>query len=77
MLSGLLIRRTGADVSQTHVYPAVFQGGAVLSQPQDEQAHVVLLPSSQAEAEAPLAALQLHHKTALQFTHKKKTTTSL
>lgn len=50
------------------MYPAVFQSRSFLSQAQDKQAHVILFPSSQAEAEAPLAALQLHHKTALQFT---------
>lgn len=47
------------------MYPAIFKSRSVLSQPQDEQAHVVLFPSSQTEAEAPLAAVQLHHKTAL------------
>lgn len=52
----------------THVYPAVLQSRPVLSQAQDKQTHVVLFPASQTEAEAPLAAFQLHHKTALQFT---------
>ncbi len=47
------------------MYSAVFKSRSVLSQSQDKQAHVVLFPSSQTEAEAPLAALQLHHKTAL------------
>lgn len=49
----------------THMYPAVFKCRSLLSQSQDEQAHVILFPSSQTKAEAPLAALQLHHKTAL------------
>lgn len=47
------------------MYPAVSQSRPVLGQAQDKQAHVVLLPSPQTEAEAPLAALQLHHETAL------------
>lgn len=51
------------------MYPAVLEGGAVLRQPQDEQAHVVLLAPPQAEAETPLAALQLHHEAALQRHH--------
>lgn len=55
---------------KTHVYPAVFQSWSLLSQAQDEQAHVVLLPSSQTEAEAPLAAVQLHCKTSLWFPDK-------
>lgn len=53
---------------KSHMYPAVFESRPVLGQSQDEQAHVVLFPSSQTEAEAPLAALQLHHETALWFT---------
>lgn len=40
--------------------PAVFDGGALLSKTQDEQPHVVLLPSAKAEPEAPGASLQLH-----------------
>lgn len=52
------------------MYPAVFESRPVLGQAQDEQAHVVLFPSSQTEAEAPLAALQLHHETALWFTEE-------
>lgn len=52
------------------MYPAVFQSRSLLSQPQDEQAHVVLFPSSQTEAKAPLAALQLHCKTSLWFPDK-------
>lgn len=48
------------------MYAAVLERRPVLGQPQDEQAHVVLFPSSQAEAETPLAAFQLHHKAALQ-----------
>lgn len=40
--------------------PAVFEGRAVLGQAEDEQPHVVLLPTPQAEPEAPGAALQLH-----------------
>lgn len=53
------------------MYSAVLERRPVLSQPQDEQAHVVLLPSPQAEAEAPLAAFQLHHKAALPRTLTK------
>lgn len=52
------------------MYPAVFESRPVLGQAQDEQAHVVLFPSSQTEAEAPLAPLQLHHETALWFTEE-------
>ena len=48
--------------------PSVQLSRSVLSQSQDEQAHVVLFPSSQTEAEAPLAALQLHHEAALRVT---------
>lgn len=47
------------------MYPAISQSRPVLGQAQDEQAHVILFPSPQTEAEAPLAALQLHHETAL------------
>lgn len=58
--------KSASSDGATHVYSAVLEGRSVLSQPQDEQAHVVLLPSPQAEAETPLAAFQLHHKAALQ-----------
>lgn len=47
------------------MYPAVSKSRSVLSQPQDEQAHVILLPTSQTEAEASLTAVQLHYKAAL------------
>lgn len=47
------------------MYPAVFKSRSILSQSQDKKAHIILFPSSQTEAEAPLAALQLHHKTVL------------
>lgn len=47
------------------MYPAIFQGGPILSQSQDEEAHVILFTASQTEAKATLAALKLHHKTTL------------
>ena len=56
----------------THVYPAVLEGRSVLSQSQDEQPHVVLFAPPQTEAEAPLAALQLHHEAALRFTDTER-----
>jgi hypothetical protein len=46
------------------VNPAVFDGGPVLGQAQDEQPHVVLLPSAEAEPKASRASLQLHRVTA-------------
>lgn len=63
--------RVASSDGATHVYSAILEGRSVFSQPQDEQAHVVLLPSPQAEAETPLAAFQLHHKAALQH-HRKE-----
>lgn len=54
------------------MYPAIFESRPVLGQAEDEQPHVVLLPSSQAEAEAPLAAFQLHHEAALLFTNETR-----
>lgn len=54
------------------MYPAIVKSRPVLGQAQDVQTHVVLFPSSQAEAEAPLAALQLHHKAALLLPDKKR-----
>lgn len=44
--------------------PAVLEGRPVLGQTQDEEPHVVLLPTPQAEAKAPGASLQLHGVTA-------------
>lgn len=44
--------------------PAVLEGGPVLGQAQDEQPHVVLLPTAEAEPEAPGASLQLHRVAA-------------
>lgn len=55
---------------KTYMYPAIFKSGSLLGQSKNEQPHVILFPSSQAEAEAPLAAFQLHHKAALLFTRK-------
>lgn len=60
------IKRT----KKTHMYPAIFKSGSLLGQSKNEQPHVILFPSSQAEAEASLAAFQLHHKAALLFTRK-------
>ena len=39
---------------------AVFDGRTVLSKTKDEQPHVVLLPTPEAESKAPGAPLQLH-----------------
>lgn len=55
---------------KTYMYPAIFKSGSVLGQTKNEQPHVILFPSSQTEAEASLAAFQLHHKAALLFTRK-------
>lgn len=55
------------------MYPSIFKSRPVFSQAQDVQAHVVLLSTSQTEAEATLTALQLHHKAALLFQHIKMT----
>lgn len=54
-----------SKLQKTHMYPSILKCGPVLSQAQDKQAHVVLFTSPQAEAETPLATIQLHHKTVL------------
>lgn len=51
----------GAAVEQrTYPHPAVANGRPVLRQPQHKQVHLVLPPTTDAEAEALDALLQLH-----------------
>lgn len=54
------VRSKGCTKKPTHVNPAVFDGRAVLSEAKDEQPHIVLFPSSEAEPKAPRAPLQLY-----------------
>lgn len=49
------------------MYPPIFKGRPILGEAQDVQTHVILLPSSQTEAETALATFQLHHEAALLF----------
>lgn len=58
------VRSKGCTKKPTHVNPAVFDGRAVLSEAKDEQPHIVLFPSSEAEPKAPRAPLQLYWVTA-------------
>ena len=50
----------GCRQKPTHVNSAVFDGRTILSKTKDEQPHVVLLPTPEAESKAPGAPLQLH-----------------
>lgn len=58
------VRSKGCKKKPTHVNPAVFDGRAILSKAKDEQPHIVLLPSSEAEPKAPRAPLQLYWVTS-------------
>eukprot|EP00069_Balaena_mysticetus_P004362 bmy_17290T0 len=66
-------RTKGCRQKPTHVNSAVFDGRTILSETQDEQPHVVFLPTPEAESKAPGASLQLHWVPVLAHTLKHAT----